>query len=367
MSEQIWVIRAGKEASSADAFLDGKFMAVGFQGLAPDDLTSVSEEQLKGRATDAEGKNAAGQVNNFRFRIDQGDLVIVPRLPKRRDYLVGRVTGEYRFVPNSPPAPPHRRSVEWLGTFKREDLSQGAINTLGAILTLFRPTAVEAELRSLLTRLDGLGSEPAPTPSVPEVVQPQVPEVAKPQVATEQQSPRQALQLPALHFDVATDERGRARIVCDHPAIVMEQVPRSVDPSADWRGVPGVYVLTGTELQTTALRTGVERTLTTTMIVRPWAYVGLSEDFLGRLASHRQSKPEWRRALLIRSGGTVFTSDDIKYLELRVHQLLEGTDEVLLPQSTPRGNLSAQARNPALLDACADAVVSILRLTGILI
>ncbi len=71
--------------------------------------------------------------------------------------------------------------------------------------------------------------------------------------------------------------------------------------------------------------------------------------------------------LLVRSEATPLTSDDIKYLELCVHALLEGTEEVLMPQTTPRGNLSAQPRNPSLLDACGDAVVSVLRLTGILI
>jgi len=50
-----------------------------------------------------------------------------------------------------------------------------------------------------------------------------------------------------------------------------------------------------------------------------------------------------------------------------VHAVLVGTGEVRLDQATPRGNLSAQPRNVALLDACADAVVSVLRLTGTLI
>ncbi len=156
-------------------------------------------------------------------------------------------------------------------------------------------------------------------------------------------------------------------MVCDHPALVMEQVPRHLDPSRQWGGVPGIYVLTGTDLEQACARTGLERTLTTTLIVRPWAYVGLSEDFLGRLGSHRQSKPEWRRALLVRSGGTAFSSDDIKYLEAKVHGVLAGTGEVRLDQATPRGNLSAQPRNVTLLDACAEAVVSVLRLTGTLI
>ncbi len=148
----------------------------------------------------------------------------------------------------------------------------------------------------------------------------------------------------------------------------MEQVPRHIDPGKEWAGVPGIYVLTGTDLQHAAVRTGVERTLTTTLIVKPWPYVGLSEDFLSRLGSHRQSKPEWRRALLVRSGGTQpFSSDDSKYLEQQVYKVLAETNEVQLAQAVPRGNLSAHPRNPGLLDACAHTVVAVLRLTGTLI
>jgi hypothetical protein len=144
----------------------------------------------------------------------------------------------------------------------------------------------------------------------------------------------------------------------------MEQVPRHVDPSNDWSGVPGIYVLTGTDLEQASVRTGPERTLTTKLIIRPWAYVGLSEAFLVRLGSHRQTKPEWRRSLLVRSGAKPFSSDDIKYLEHKVHAVLLETGEVTLGKAVPRGNLSAVPRSPDLLDACADTIVSVLRLTG---
>ena len=60
-----------------------------------------------------------------------------------------------------------------------------------------------------------------------------------------------------------------------YPALAMEQTPRHLDPGQEWRGVPGIYVLTGTELEHAAVRTGKERTLTTTLIVRPWAYICL--------------------------------------------------------------------------------------------
>jgi hypothetical protein len=293
--------------------------------------------------------------------------VLVPRSPTRYgDFLVAEVTGSYRHVDPASRSGHHQRDVRWLGRFDRAALSQEARNTLGAILTLFRPTAVEAELRSLLTDLAPLDVAPGPPPPPPgpahrtDRPNPPPAPVVRPEPKT--------LVLSPVQLDVDVDTAGRARIVCAHPALVMEQVPRHVDPGKGWAGLPGIYVLTGTELQTAAVRTGVERTLTTTLIVKPWAYVGLSEDFLSRLSSHRQSKPEWRRALLVRSGGSQpFGSDDIKYLEHRVHSVLADTDEVLLAQSSPRGNLSAHPRNPSLLDACAETVVAVLRLTGTLI
>lgn len=236
---------------------------------------------------------------------------------------------------------------------------------MGAISTVFRPTAVEAELRDLLTALTPLEA-PATlrSPNSP------------PRRPTEQEPGGETLPVkvtPSLRplsqaqLDIDLDAQGRARITSAHPALVMEQTPRHIDPRKDWGGVPGIYVLTGTALQQSSSRTGNERTLTTTLIVRPWAYVGLSEDFLSRIGSHRQSKPEWRRALLVRSAAQPFSSDDIKYLEQKVHAVLDETGEVLLAQATPRGNLSAHPRNPSMLDACADTVVAVLRLTGTLI
>ncbi len=267
--------------------------------------------------------------------------------------------------------------MKWLGRFAREDLSPGAVNTLGVIQTVFRPTAVEPELRSLITELSPLEARSASPAAgsdgrtdATSTVGDRAPTASKPSTSDTAVAPaRPAPQpLPTAQLDIEVDARGRARVMSAHPALVMEQTPRHVDPAGDWSGVPGVYVLTGTELLHAAMRTGVERTLTTTLIVKPWAYVGLSEDFLSRLGSHRQSKPQWRRALLVRSGGTQpFSSDDIKYLEHRIYNVLAETEEVQLAQSVPRGNLSAKPRHPPMLDACADTVVAVLRLTGTLI
>ncbi len=367
MSDDLWVVRAGEKAKYVDEFVRSSYIAVGFSELAKDDLGLTDERALKARVTSPAERSYAGQLVAFAYKMQVGDLVIVPRLTnKRRDYLVARVVGSYQHVTAPPESGHHRRKVEWLGAFSRVSLSQSAINTMGAISTIFKPTAVEAELRDLLTALTPLDDKlagPLPTSSVPPVVTGSQEGSSTHPVGVV--APTRAL--PQAQLDIEIDSHGRVRIVCGHPALVMEQTPRHVDPAREWGGVPGIYVLTGTDLQQSSSRTGNERTLTTTLIVRPWAYVGLSEDFQGRLGSHRQSKPEWRRALLVRSGGQAFTSDDIKYLEQKVHAVLEETGEVLLAQATPRGNLSARPRSPAMLDACAGTVVAVLRLTGTLI
>jgi hypothetical protein len=340
MAEELWVVRAGERARYAEDFQSGEYIAVGFMDFFPDDLDGTSEIELRRRAASPAERTFASQLSAFAYRLDIGDYVIVPLLPRRRSYLVGQVIGPYRHIAPAPASGPHRRTVKWLGEFPREGLSTGATNTLGAIQTIFRPTAAEAELRAQIA-----GLPPIDRPKHP--------------LAHDGPEPVQ------LDIDVAPD--GRARIVCVYPALAMEQTPRHLDPGREWRGVPGIYVLTGTELEHAAVRTGKERTLTTTLIVRPWAYIGLSEDFFSRLASHRQGKPEWRRALLVRSNAAPFSSDDIKYLERRIYDLLLATEEVQIDQTTPRGNLSALPRNPGALDACADTVVAVLRLTGTLI
>ena len=366
VSDELWVVRAGEGAKYADEFLAEAYIAVSFVEFAPEDLTRTDATALKARGINAAESSYANQLITFAHRIQVGDLVIVPRVRGRySEYLVARVTGPYVFQRDAPESGPHRRSVEWLGRFQRSTLSEGAANTMRSLLTIFKPSAVEAELRALFTALEPLDQRHPlpPTDRLPQLRAKSVDDSVSLQVRVAPPARR----LPATQLDIQVDSDGRARITCGYPALAMEQVARHVDPGREWAGVPGIYVLTGTDLQSSSSRTGNERTLTTTLIVKPWAYVGLSEDFLGRLGSHRQAKPEWRRALLVRGAGQPFSSDDIKYLEQRVHGVLEETGEVLLSQSAPRGNLSARPRNPVMLDACAETIVAVLRLTGTLI
>lgn len=142
-------------------FRRGSFIAVNFKDFFPGDLTHMTEESLRTRASNMAERSRAIQLSLFAYRIQLGDYVIVPLLPKHRSYLAGEVTGPYQYVAPPPPSGPHRRKVMWLGEFPRDSLSGRTISTMGSIQTIFRPTAAEGELRELIAELKSLSTEPS--------------------------------------------------------------------------------------------------------------------------------------------------------------------------------------------------------------
>ena len=166
LSEELWVVRAGEKAKYVAEFEAHSYIAISFVEIAGDDLNLTDEESLRQRSSTPAERTYVGQLIAFAYKLQMGDLVIVPRLTKpHRDYLVARITGPYQYVSNAPASGNHRRPVEWLGTFTRESISEAAANTLGAILTMFRPTAVEPELRGLLTALAPLSANQTTHPA----------------------------------------------------------------------------------------------------------------------------------------------------------------------------------------------------------
>ena len=152
MSGQLWVVRAGEGGAAAPDFLEGGFIAVSFASVAPDSLAGVSEDDLRARGTNASLSKAANQLASFAFTMATGDIVLVSRAGDREpNFLVGLVAGDYEFGPPTPVGP-HRRPVTWLGPIPRAVMSKAALNTLGAILTVFRPTKVDAEIRAHLAK-----------------------------------------------------------------------------------------------------------------------------------------------------------------------------------------------------------------------
>ena len=74
-----------------------------------------------------------------------GDLVLTPE-PATRTILFGRISGPYRFLEDPIGGDLHHsRGIAWFARVSRDELSYGARNSLGSLLTLTRPS-YDAEL-----------------------------------------------------------------------------------------------------------------------------------------------------------------------------------------------------------------------------
>lgn len=143
----MWMVRAGEGASHIDEFREQGRIGIGWNdvgSLKP----GASRDQILTRVLENWNYSArkaaitASQLDRFASEIQKGDRV-VSYDPGLREYLIGTIQGDYAFSPEAHFA--HGRSVEWNGSVRRDLLSLGTRNSLGAISTLFRIHASAAQ------------------------------------------------------------------------------------------------------------------------------------------------------------------------------------------------------------------------------
>lgn len=84
-----------------------------FTEVAAANLRLTDETNLKARAGSPAEIAYARQLISFAYRIEVGDLVIVPRLTKAHPGLpVARLLSSYEHTSHAPESGPHRRRVE---------------------------------------------------------------------------------------------------------------------------------------------------------------------------------------------------------------------------------------------------------------
>jgi restriction system protein len=76
-----------------------------------------------------------------------GDLIVYPSR-KDRHIHIGRVSGEYRYDPNTEPTYPQVRPVKWLASFPRTKFTQGALYEIGSAISLFQIKNYAAEFQA---------------------------------------------------------------------------------------------------------------------------------------------------------------------------------------------------------------------------
>lgn len=176
-NSNMWMVRSGQGAALVDDYLSKGIITIGW--FYDRDLSSLHDRAALETAlrsvypddTDAQIRSSLTQVGRFLFDFKVGDRVLTYD-PRERVYHVGTIAGDYAYRPEleliAPDAHHNQtRPVQWAGSVKRDDLSVGARNTLGAIMTIFLINAdVQSEIDDLLAGKAPVESEAAPEQAV---------------------------------------------------------------------------------------------------------------------------------------------------------------------------------------------------------
>lgn len=163
----VWLVRAGRGGIYAPDFVKLKAVVVGWGDTG--DVAGLSLEAVKALVKDRYPSIAVGQLStsaNVLYRLantmKRDDLVLTPE-PASRTLLMGRVEGPYGYL-DAPLADDvrHSRQVGWFARVERDELSYGAKNATGTLLTFTRPS-YETEF-SRLAELHAVDVPPKPLP-----------------------------------------------------------------------------------------------------------------------------------------------------------------------------------------------------------
>ncbi|MBE4720511.1 endonuclease NucS domain-containing protein [Pseudarthrobacter sp. AB1] len=152
-----WVVRQGTRGRNAEEMIEAGYMGVDFIGdydLSPhlgkgsEAFRSAAIQVFLGQEPDKTKVAAGLAAGNLWWAcegITEGDLVLAPK--PDRTYQYGVVTGGYEYHPGK--NLPHRRRVDWRGSFSRDDMSTTLASSAGSLMTVFQLTAHASELSTL--------------------------------------------------------------------------------------------------------------------------------------------------------------------------------------------------------------------------
>jgi restriction system protein len=166
----LWMVRAGRGSENIEEFLRHGIVALGDDRLGPLPPTLRKDELLRLYAEkypeEKEGSLAvwASQFMRLLSEIKTGDTVVTFDRD-RRLYLIGTVTSEYQWAPKLIADKPHVRRVKWMHQVPCDLLNVTTLNTLGAILTLFKlGSDVAKDLQAHQVPIGTAVEEAAPKP-----------------------------------------------------------------------------------------------------------------------------------------------------------------------------------------------------------
>lgn len=158
LTQILWVIRAGKNSEAHQLFIENGLIVLARQDMG--NLRLLQKERTAFYAAYASHHHADGQVairgiggKFFRFihEVCVGNLILYPCRLDKRIYF-GEVAGRYFYDDSHGEEYPHRRKVNWQGSFPKSALSEFGKRELGAARTFFRFTKNVEELIRLIAK-----------------------------------------------------------------------------------------------------------------------------------------------------------------------------------------------------------------------
>ena len=152
-SSQVWLARAGRTGEDEAIALELGLAIIGFNDIP--DLTDVSDSkavldrvwQASPGETANRNRNRASQLNTFRLRMKDDDIVALPLKTRPGRVALGRVTGPYRYR-SIDGVMRHTRPVKWIAPdLPRSAFGQDLLYSLGAFLTVCRIERNDAQRR----------------------------------------------------------------------------------------------------------------------------------------------------------------------------------------------------------------------------
>ena len=162
---RVWGIHGGRTGDAFSLFTQGNVVALGWEEVG--DLASLPNDQAAFRqaltaAYPAKKPGAvavdAGQLRRFVHDLQIGEVIV---FAAKADWTfrIGEVTGPYAYASDADGVYPHRRSVRWLKTIRRDELSQTARFELGSAMSFFR---VKRHADEVLAKIGRVGDGGAP-------------------------------------------------------------------------------------------------------------------------------------------------------------------------------------------------------------
>ena len=161
----MWMIRSGRGGDNLEVFLRENLVGFGDAeiGVVAPSVTKDDLLRLYAQHYPHEKANSraswASQLLRLITEVKVGDPVVTFDREQRR-YIVGKISGEYRFEGAKEGHPAHVRPASWSQEVSRESLSAATRNTLGSVLTVFRVNPEAA--KDVLANVRPLGQTPVP-------------------------------------------------------------------------------------------------------------------------------------------------------------------------------------------------------------